>query len=133
MRKVFCDICEKEITEDTRTDKDTLQPRPSPYKDKMAIEITTGTVREGRIHWNEGDYCLHCVLDAIRSMDNRPSLALSCHPKVMALAKDFETLEGSWKLAGENDAADGNIAKSEYAKGTANGLRIAAVRLKEVP
>jgi len=88
MIRHYCDVCKVEITEKNRpsqgsrltnVNKDGYLVRHS----ELAFEIITGIKRLGSMHvgkdsttWNGGDFCKHCILDAVRGLDDRPQPAI---------------------------------------------------------
>lgn len=86
MNKAFCDMCGVEITDANRCSggavccKDTRLGAELKRGDiTMRIEIMTamnGTA-------NAGDFCKHCVLDALYKLDDRPKVepAAAAAPK----------------------------------------------------
>ena len=81
MTKHFCDMCGVELTDENvqsgaPTD-DTAHPKRLGGKYSrqggvtLMFHVTTGLNNA----WNDGEFCRNCVLDAVRSLDNRPRVS----------------------------------------------------------
>lgn len=71
MIKRFCDCCGHEINEANECGGGTvgrLGTVLSRNGVKLTIEVLTA--KDGTS--NDGDFCKHCVLDALQNLDNRP-------------------------------------------------------------
>lgn len=70
MIKFYCDICECEITDENKVDNRLSGKMDSRKKkaNEICFEITTGLNNI----WNSGHFCKYCVIDAIRTLDDRP-------------------------------------------------------------
>lgn len=79
MIKHFCDRCGTEITEENecRHRGGLTAPeqvgRLSGEWGVVAFCVMTGNAKTKT--WNGGDFCKYCVIDAINSMDDRPTQA----------------------------------------------------------
>jgi hypothetical protein len=74
MTKTFCDRCNAEITSENEAKGGSISSSRLGTKvgrKGMSVEImirTDGTA-------NQGDYCKHCILDALYQLDDRPRAA----------------------------------------------------------
>ena len=73
MIKRFCDCCGNEILKanEVSADDNALQRLESNYHDTLFLEIRTGTNKNGNIVFDTGDFCKHCIIDAVKSLDDR--------------------------------------------------------------
>lgn len=73
MRKLFCDICDCEISTSLTTDRinDSTVLRRSGNQETVNIEIVCGL---GIGKWNSGDLCRSCLFDALDRFDPRPKV-----------------------------------------------------------
>lgn len=65
--KHFCDECGIELTDKNDSSSDTVGGRLSGKGKVLVFEIMTGT---GGVS-NAGDFCKYCVLDAVKTIDDR--------------------------------------------------------------
>lgn len=79
MRKIFCDCCSKEITEDTSVE----MTKTGDHKFKGSLYVNTSTNSQLGHRLNEnieaevglsysGDLCKYCIVDLINQSDDRP-------------------------------------------------------------
>jgi hypothetical protein len=72
MTKLFCDICNRELTDDYLNRIPTVIFKDSKkYEDKLIIAEITDP--------KEKDICMYCFIDAVNKLDDRPKAACSCH------------------------------------------------------
>lgn len=70
MMKYFCDVCENEIADHNKaTNKaNTVERLGNGPNQPLQFEIMTG--RNGTM--NAGLFCKHCIIDAVKKLDDRP-------------------------------------------------------------
>jgi hypothetical protein len=64
--KYFCDQCGFKLTDENSIGADRLKSR---YKN-LQFEVMMGPVSGP---WNSGDWCKYCIIDAVKSCDDRPT------------------------------------------------------------
>jgi len=72
MKKVFCDYCEVEITENNKVSEHSglTAVIKKLGKPNLNIQVMEG---DGSVPKDEKpDFCKYCVIDAVKSLDNRP-------------------------------------------------------------
>ena len=63
MIKRFCDVCGSEKVEVARLE--------GGFKG-VHFQVLVGSLDEDRaLVWNRGDFCAHCIIDAVKSLDDR--------------------------------------------------------------
>jgi hypothetical protein len=74
MIRRFCDLCGNEMTDQNTPFGGSLGRMGAKLKRldcKMTVEVITGMDGTG----NKGDFCKHCIIDALCAMDDRPRAA----------------------------------------------------------
>jgi len=78
MIKYFCDCCGVEITQENKLPegrmKTAVYAKDVKLKTQMTVEVITGLNEV----YNTGDFCKHCVLDALKDLDDRPEEGCRC-------------------------------------------------------
>lgn len=70
MTRHFCDTCGTELD---KYNPDVVHRRLKGVFGKLHFEVMVGSVRDdsGAPTWNAGEFCRHCVLDAVALLDDR--------------------------------------------------------------
>ncbi len=76
MIKYFCDFCEKEITKENSPEggfNNVRRVGTTLNKNGLNLKVEIITSRNGTA--NDGQFCKHCILDALYKLDDRPKQA----------------------------------------------------------
>jgi len=68
MIRRFCDQCHTEMTDDNSPGFDTNRNRLAASIGHLKVEV----IQFQNEASNTGDYCVHCILDALYKLDDRP-------------------------------------------------------------
>jgi hypothetical protein len=69
MTKFFCDICGAELKASEHTFFAVCNFKQGNITNKLNVKITIGKNNEE----GEGDFCLYCIIDAVKDLDDRPT------------------------------------------------------------
>ena len=79
MIKVFCDVCEEEITEENKASRMKAEFRDAKGK-KLFVEVFIsykGTLKSlgvDKASEQLGDFCKYCILNTLYKLDDRPKI-----------------------------------------------------------
>jgi len=73
MIKTFCDICRTEITADNKVDPNLEHNRLKTTLEAELTRLEVEVVHSIDGAPNHGDVCKYCILDALYTLDDRPT------------------------------------------------------------
>lgn len=68
--KRYCDQCGTQMTDKNTPKSGTNDGRLSASVGRLMVQVTQ---HQDNVS-NAGDYCVHCILDALYTLDNRPKV-----------------------------------------------------------
>ena len=111
MIKRYCDMCDVEMKEDDRGPRTALG-RLTATLDRGKSKLTVEVIQSRNGVSNSGDFCNHCVLDALKELDDRPkasdNLLSESRSLPSTVTDDMVTRFLGWKLP-DNFAPDCGI------------------------
>ena len=75
MIKKFCDICGAEMNDRNSPNFGANKTRLAAKLKRLDVELGVEVIVSKDGASNVGDFCKHCVLDALYKLDDRPSAA----------------------------------------------------------
>lgn len=80
MIRRFCDCCSAEITDANRIDGEHHRLTARLKRKSGVATLSVEVICAHDSTWNAGDFCKHCVIDAINEADDRPRHADAVAP-----------------------------------------------------
>lgn len=70
MIRTFCDQCGSELIGDK---SNATSVRLEGQSGKIVVQVMVGTHGKNSVGWNTGHFCAGCVIDAVNTLDTRPT------------------------------------------------------------